>query len=278
MSRMLKKRLITALWGIPLVIAAVWFDEPIPWFTVLAAIWGLLAVWEFYRMVGVSKVLPLAIFGLAATLLFILYPHCEFELVLPFLLTATIALSLIMLVFLRQKEGVFPGWAWMMGGILYVGWLLSLLVTLRLEPGTSSFPDTGRDFVFLALFATFGSDTAAYFIGRTFGRHKLAPTISPGKTWEGAIAGVFGGLVISVLFTLDTPLQLPLHYWQAVLLGVLISVFGQLGDLAESLLKRNAGVKDSGSLMPGHGGLLDRMDSVVLAGAVVYLYYIFVIL
>ena len=267
---MIRKRIITALWGIPLVIAAVWFDEPISWFTVLAAIWGLLAVLEFYRMVGVSKVLPLTVFGLAGTALFILYPHCEFKLVLPFLLTVTLSLSLIMLVFIRQKDGVFSNWAWIMGGILYVGWLLSLLVTLRIE--------AGREWVFLALFTTFGSDTAAYFIGKAFGRHKLAPGISPGKTWEGAIAGVFGGVIISLLFILSTPLQLPLGYGQAVLLGVLISVFGQLGDLAESLLKRNAGVKDSGGLMPGHGGLLDRMDSVVLAGVVVYLYYIFVVL
>lgn len=267
---MLKKRIITALWGIPLVIAAVWFDEPIPWFTVLAAIAGVLAIWEIYRITGVSKVLPLTWFGLIATLLFVIYPHCPFQFVLPFLLTATIALSLIMLVFLKHKEGVFANWSWMMGGVLYVGWLLSLLVILRL--------DAGRDWVFLTLFATFGSDTAAYFIGRAIGIHKLAPNISPGKTWEGAIAGVCGGVIISVLFTLDTPLQLPLHYWQAIVLGVLISVFGQLGDLVESLVKRNFGVKDSGSIMPGHGGILDRLDSVLFAGAVVYGYCIFFIL
>lgn len=153
-----------------------------------------------------------------------------------------------------------------MGGILYVGWLLGILVALRLE--------AGRDWLFLVLFTTFGSDTAAYFIGRAIGKHKLAPKISPGKTWEGAIAGVIGAVIISLLFTLPTPLQLPLEYWQAILLGVLISVFGQIGDLAESALKRYSGVKESGGLMPGHGGLLDRMDSVVLAGVVVYLYYI----
>jgi phosphatidate cytidylyltransferase len=175
-----------------------------------------------------------------------------------------------MLVLLPQKEGVFSGWAWVMGGILYVGWLLGILVALRLE--------AGRDWVFLVLFATFGSDTAAFFVGRTWGKHKLAPRISPGKTWEGAVAGVIGGVIIGLLFTIATPLQLPLSYWEAVLLGVLISVFGQFGDLAESLLKRSTGVKDSGSLMPGHGGLLDRMDSVVFAGVVVYLYYIFSVL
>jgi phosphatidate cytidylyltransferase len=164
-----------------------------------------------------------------------------------------------------------------MGGILYTGWLLGLFVALRLEPGTPSFPHAGRDFVYLALFATFASDSAAYFIGRAIGRHKLAPGISPGKTWEGGVAGVCGAVIISLLFTLATPLQLPLSYGQAIILGVLISVFGQIGDLAESLLKRNTGVKDSGNLMPGHGGLLDRMDSIVFAGVVVYLYYIFVV-
>jgi len=147
-----------------------------------------------------------------------------------------------------------------------VGWLLSYLVGIRLE--------AGREWLYLALFATFGSDSAAYFIGRAFGRHKMAPRVSPGKTWEGAVAGLFGGVIISLLFTLDSPLQIPLGYWQAILLGVLISVFGQAGDLVESLLKRNSGVKESGGLMPGHGGLLDRMDSVVFAGVVVYLYYV----
>ncbi len=165
----------------------------------------------------------------------------------------------------------------MMGGILYIGWLLGLLVTLRLDPGMAFFPNNGRNLVFLAVFTTFGSDTAAYFIGRAFGRHKLAPKISPGKTWEGAIAGLFVAVIISLIFYLDTPLQLPLDFIQLIILGLLISVFGQLGDLAESLLKRSTGVKDSGKLMPGHGGLLDRMDSVVFAGAVVYLYCAFVI-
>ncbi len=266
---MLRKRIITALGGIPLVILAVWFDKPLPWLTVLAALWGLLAVYEFYRMTGVSKVRPLTVFGLVWTLLFVIQPHCPDARSLPLLLTSGITLSLIMLVFLPAKEGVFQHWAWMIAGILYTGWLLGLLVALRLE--------AGRDWLYLALFATFASDSAAYFIGRSIGRHKLAPGISPGKTWEGAAAGVCGAVIISLLFTLATPLQLPLSYGQAIILGVLISVFGQIGDLAESLLKRNTGVKDSGNLMPGHGGLLDRMDSIVFAGVVVYLYYIFVV-
>ena len=95
--------------------------------------------------------------------------------------------------------------------------------------------------------------------------------------WEGAIAGVFGAVLVSLFFTLSTPLQISnLACWQAILLGLLVSVFGQLGDLIESLLKRNMGVKDSSRLIPGHGGFLDRIDSVVLAGIVVY-YFVLII-
>ena len=272
---MLKQRLITALWGIPLLVAIVWFGEP--WFTILVAVWGILAVFEFYRLVTAAKVSPLTYFGLVWTLLFIVSRHpdllayleryFDLNLLTPLLLTSAVVLSLIWLLVRRQQEGAFAGWAWTMAGILYVGWLLSYLVSLRgLEDG--------RNWLFLALFATFGSDTAAFFIGRALGRHRLAPRISPGKTWEGAIGGVLGAILVSLLFILPTPISLSSHinWGQAILLGLLVSVFGQLGDLVESLLKRNMGVKDSGKLIPGHGGILDRMDSIIFAGVVVYYY------
>jgi phosphatidate cytidylyltransferase len=266
---MLKKRVITGLWGIPLLIAAVWFAQPLPWFTVLVAIWGLLAAYEFYKIVG-AKAPPLIWFGLIWTALFIISPHFPYAPTLPLLLTSAVVLSLLWLLLRSRKEGAFLGWGWTIAGILYIGWLLSHLVALR---GL----DDGRNWVFLALLATFGSDTAAYFAGRALGRHKLAPSISPGKTWEGTIAGFLGAVIISLLFTLSWPLGLPISYGTAIILGLLISVFGQLGDLVESLLKRNMGVKDSGRLLPGHGGALDRIDSVVFAGVVVYYYVIWLI-
>lgn len=266
---MLKKRVITSLWIIPLLTGVVWFDRPLPWFTVLAAIWGLLAVFEFYRLVATTSVAPLTYFGLLWTLFFILSPHLDYDLTVPLLLTTAIVLPLLWLVLRQHREGAFLGWAWTLAGILYVGWLLSFLVALRLE--------AGRNWVFFAFFTTFGSDTLAFFVGRALGRHHLAPRISPNKTWEGAIGGVFGAIVVGLLFVLPTPLHLPLGYGQAILLALLVSVFGQLGDLTESLFKRNAGVKESGTVIPGHGGFLDRMDSIVFAGVVVYLYYTFVI-
>ncbi|MFC1870616.1 phosphatidate cytidylyltransferase, partial [Chloroflexota bacterium] len=170
---------------------------------------------------------------------------------------------LIWLLIRRQREGAFRDWSWTIAGILYVGWLLSYLVALR---GVAA----GRDWVFLALFTIFASDISAFFVGRAWGKHRLAPSISPRKTWEGAVAGVLGAVVISLVVVKLS--GLPLSFPQAILLGILVGILGQLGDLVESLFKRNTGVKESGKLMPGHGGVLDRIDSVVFAGVVVYYY------
>jgi len=267
---MLKKRVITALLGLPLLVAVVWFDKPLPWFTVFIAIWGLLAAYEFYRLVGVSGIYSLTVFGLFFTLLIIISPHCPSSFAAPLLVTLAVVLPLIWLVLRQRVEGAFTGWAWMVVGFLYVGWMLSFLVDLRLE--------AGRNWVFFALFTTFGSDTAAYFVGRVLGRHRLAPRISPHKSWEGAIGGMLGAAAVSLLFTLSTPLYITLSIGQGIVLALLVSIFGQIGDLAESLLKRNTGVKESGTVFPGHGGFLDRMDSVVFAGVTVYLYYTLIVL
>jgi phosphatidate cytidylyltransferase len=273
---MLGKRIITSVIAFPLVAATVWFDEPLPWLTVLAAIVGVLAVVEFYRMTGVIKTLPLALNGILLTALFIINPNLQsgtgFSLVF-LLLTAAVILPMILTIFLPKQEGLYWQWSWTISGVLYIGLLLSFLVALRLVPDVAGFPDTGRNLVFIALFATFGSDTCAYFVGKVIGRHKMAPSISPGKTWEGAIGGLFGAVIVSLLFIFNTPFQLPMDFILTILLAVLISVFGQLGDLAESMLKRGAGVKDSGSIMPGHGGILDRLDSILFAGVVVYWFY-----
>jgi phosphatidate cytidylyltransferase len=262
---MLKKRIITSLWGIPLLVAAVWFNRPLPWFTTLIAIWGLLAAFEFYRMAYPSRLPSIAYFGLVWVLLLILSPHFADNRIAIFLLTAAVTLSLFWLLLPSKKDQAFRNWAWTVAGILYVGWLLSYLVALR---GL----DDGRNWVLFVMFTTFGSDTTAFFTGRALGRHQLAPQISPGKTWEGAIGGILGAIVVSLLFILPTVLNLPLSYGQAMLLGLLVSVSCQLGDLVESLLKRNMGKKDSGRLMPGHGGALDRIDSIIFAGIVVYYY------
>jgi phosphatidate cytidylyltransferase len=269
----LKRRIITSVIGVPIVVAMVWFDQPIPWFTVLAALWGMGAVNEFYGIVQHSKdISPLKYFGIIWVLLFIVSPYLS---QIPYLnrvnitslLFATaVIIPLIILLVRRGKENAFANWAWTVAGILYIGWLLSYFVALR------NFPD-GRGWVFLAILSTFGSDACAYFTGRALGRHKLAPYISPKKTWEGSAGGVVGAIVFSVAVTLF--FHLPITWWGAIILGILVSVFGQLGDLVKSLFKRNMAVKDSGKVLPGHGGLLDRMDSLAFAGVLVYYFVVF---
>jgi len=269
---MLKERIITSVWFVSLLVIVVWFGRG-PGFTALIVIFGILAALEFYRMVAAAKVPPLTYFGLTWTALLILSRNSELlstlqsyfnpALFTPFLLTLAVVPPLIWCLSRRQKEGAFASWVWTIAGILYIGWLLSHLVALRGLEG-------GRNWVFFVLFVTWASDTTAFFTGRKLGRHKLAPSISPGKTWEGSISGIGAAIAMSILFFTPTPFQLPLTYWQAIPLSIAVSILGQLGDLTESLLKRNMGVKDSGRLMPGHGGLLDRMDSIIFAGVVVY--------
>ena len=174
-------------------------------------------------------------------------------------------MSLLYLLKPGDRSQAFIRWAWTLAGVIYVGWLLSFLVALRNLDG-------GRDWVLFAVGVTVASDSFAYFIGRSFGKHKLAPTISPAKSWEGAIAGVIAAGVIAII--LKAVFDLPSSYFALALLGVFASVVGQAGDLVESLFKRNMAVKDSSHAIPGHGGLLDRMDSVVFAVMAVYYYVV----
>ena len=256
---MLRHRILTAVVGLPLLIAIIWYGEP--WFTILIAVMAALGGWEFYRMANQEKIRPITYFGLAWVILIILSPHCPYPVTTPLLISSAIVFSLIWLLFRSPREHAFISWAWTMAGILYIGWMLSHWIELRSL-------EAGKGLVFWAMFTTFANDTSAFFVGRTWGKHTLAPSISSGKTWEGAIGGLFASILVSLVLSLIFPL--PFSYWQLVLLGCIISLFAQLGDLVESLLKRNTGVKDTSKLMPGHGGILDRIDSLIFTGVIVY--------
>jgi len=269
---MLKQRVITGVVGVPLVILAIWFGKPWPWFTLLIAAVVLAGTYEFYHMANFDEREPLIYLGLLWALALVLSPHYRNSDVLPLVITATMLISLVWLLRRPLKERKFRDWAWMIAGALYVGWMLSYWLTLRgLEDG--------RNWVYLAMLTTFANDTGAYFIGRARGKHKLAPAISVGKTWEGAIGGlicsILGAMVIAMVLNLISPFTF--KYWHIVLLGFVVSFFAQLGDLVESLLKRNMGVKESGNLLPGHGGILDRFDSLIFVGAVIYYYVIWIV-
>jgi phosphatidate cytidylyltransferase len=274
---MLKLRVITGVVGVPLVVLAIWFGDPWPWFTILIAAAALAGAYEFYHIANFNRREPLVYLGLLWTLALVLSYHYRSLNALPAIITVTMLISLIYLLFSPSREKAFRKWAWTIVGALYVGWLLSYWLSLRGLQG-------GHNWVYLAMLTTFANDTGAFFIGRAWGRHKLAPTISEGKTREGAVGGlicaVLGAIVIAtVLNLISLRLGPAFHfkYWQIIVLGFLVGIFAQLGDLVESLLKRNMGVKESGNLLPGHGGILDRFDSLIFVGAVVYYYVIWVV-
>ncbi len=264
---MLKQRVVTAAIFTPLAIFLIWVGDP--WFSVFIAAVVLLGTLEFYRISGnLDRRQPLVYLGLLWALALALSPHYKNTNILPMVVTTATVISLVWLLCSSAQEEAFRNWAWVVAGVLYVGWLLGYWLSLRILPD-------GRGWVYLAMFTTFANDTSAFFIGRAWGKRKLIP-ISPAKTWEGALGGLLIAIVVAVaisripiLFSLS-----PLKYWQAILLGCLISLFAQLGDLVESLLKRNMRVKESGKLLPGHGGILDRFDSLIFTGVVVYYYVV----
>ncbi|MSP78715.1 MAG: phosphatidate cytidylyltransferase [Dehalococcoidia bacterium] len=265
------RRLITAAIGLPILLAAIWLGAP--WLTVLIAVIALFGMWEFGGLssgLGAPPTWPLMIaWGLA----FILDAHFgggNTAIILSAGLVASLTLRTLRA---WRPTGVAPpadagsmastvtGWALTITGTLYIGWALAHGVLLRALPG-------GREWIIVALAIVFATDTTAFFAGKFFGRHQLAPAISPGKTWEGAAGGFLGAVFVGAAAT--SVFSLPIALWQVVLLSSSISIAAQIGDLAESMLKRAARTKESGALLPGHGGVLDRLDSVVLSLVVAY--------
>jgi phosphatidate cytidylyltransferase len=271
------KRILTALVLIPIVLALVFLEPRWQVFFILAtAAVALLAAWEFMGLAEKSGAKAPRIAVLVAILALFLGNYQWPD------LTTTIFgfLSLALLVyctFSRPVESVMPDAVTSVFTLFYTGFTLISLPALREEAN-------GPSLVAFLLCVVWAGDIAALYIGRLWGRHKLAPKISPGKSWEGAVASVVGSVLVSagllgLAHTLSVqwdsarlsyPLDPDLGIWYWLGLAVLVNIAAQVGDLAESALKRSAGVKDSGSLLPGHGGVLDRIDALLLAAPVLW--------
>jgi phosphatidate cytidylyltransferase len=253
---MLRTRVITALLLVPLVGLLVYGGGI--WFAVGVGLFALVAGWEFVQMMKAGDYAPnnFVAFGLIALLIW--YSYHPAGLSLSLLLTAAILISIAWQLF-RDTPAPTADWALTLAGGLYIGWGFGHLVALR------QLAD-GMAWVSLALFATWGADTFAYFVGRTLGRHKLWPRLSPKKTWEGFIGGIVGGVVGAAIIM--AIFKLPLN--SALIAGAIVAIVALFGDLSISMMKRHVGVKDSSNLIPGHGGFLDRADSLLFVSPVVY--------
>lgn len=253
----MKARILVAIVGIPALLGAIWVGFPA--LTIVVGVAALIGLWEFHRMAkgwGASPYLP---YSLLWTALFIAHAqlasdHGNFSI----FVIAGGFLPLLALALIRRNRSTFKNCLHTALGPLYVGFLPSHAILLR--EGAAGL-EYGRDWLLYALFITFAADTGAFFVGKFLGRHKMAPTISPGKTWEGFFGGLVGAAGVSVGLT--ALFGLPIYIVCQIALGLLLGIVAALGDLAESYMKRRANRKDSGVIVPGHGGILDRMDSLL---------------
>ncbi len=245
-------------------------------FLILVDLIILLGLREFYTLMKAKGYEPFELLGYFCSMAISWYAWHE-GVVVPLILTASLLAIMIREVFRREVSQSLGHMAVTVFGIMYVGWLGSHLVLLRELPTSLTIQDNiGARLVFLVALLTWATDTAAYLFGVAFGRHKLIPRISPNKTIEGALGGLLGAALVGWLMTRGlVPFVTPLA---GTVLGLIVGAMAQLGDLVESLIKRDAGIKDTAELLPGHGGVLDRFDSMLFTAPVVYYYFRFFIL
>jgi phosphatidate cytidylyltransferase len=255
---MIWQRIASAAVAAPVLLVAVWVGGPV--FSVLVAALAVWAALEFYSLVGKAGHRPVTALGVLFVLLFVGNAYVDQTYTAP-LLTSLILIVLAWLLWRRQFAGVVTDWAVTLAGVLYAGWLLSLFVSLRDLP-------QGLGWTVLAALATFASDTGAFAVGSLWGRRRLVPHISPGKTLEGSVGGLVSAVVVTMI--LGLVFSLPVNVLGMVGLGLAVGTLAQIGDLAESMLKRSLNVKDASRLIPGHGGILDRVDSLGFAVVVVF--------
>ena len=265
-------RLTSAAIGIPIIASAVWFGDI--WLTTFVVIVGCVGLIELFKLFERSGRYPYKILGLLWLCSFVVNAH--FQAIMPvgvlvlgfsiLLIFCCLSISLRFTFYRNSNISITPvdiirGAVMTLLGVIYLGWTLSLFIILRQGPN-------GFEWIALTLVSTFSADTGALAIGSAIGTHKMIPSVSSGKTWEGA----FGGLILGIAATttLAILLNLPVGYWEVAVLGTIIGIISQVGDLFESKIKRLASVKDSGIIIPGHGGVLDRLDSIVFVVVVVY--------
>ena len=272
----LTSRVISAFVLLPVIAVLVWWSV---WSVAVAVVVAtVISLRELYGAFAAGHYQPRVGLGLCVALALVfsvaLQPFVAINL-LELVLTGSILVTLIVELPRHDHAGTLPAWALTLAGAIYIGWLLSHFILLRglrtpLSPSIFTPLDIqpGAAWVYMVLAITFIQDTAAYFVGRSMGRHKMAPLLSPKKTWEGAVGGLVGSVTTSLVCI--PLLGLPLTLGAGIVIGLVGGVVGPLGDLAESLIKRQVGLKDAGSIIPGHGGVLDRADSLLFTAPTLF--------
>ena len=256
-------RLGTAIVYAAIMLAAIIWGQEI-WLAAVISFAGVFAVAELYSLTRREHRLPNEVFGIMAVAAMPFGAAIWGQTGLMAVVTILIGFSLVWhVIFSRVRTA---DTAVTVFGAVYVGFMLSHFVLIRQL-------DSGTIFALATLFSVWANDVFAYLVGSTIGRHKMTPKISPNKSWEGFAAGTAFTIAVwaTVFYITDNPLTLPWH----IVTGAAVSLAAVFGDLAESRLKREAGVKDSGRTLPGHGGFLDRFDSLIFVSVVAYYVLVF---
>jgi len=272
----MKTRILTAAVALPILIASIilplYWRETVWLFVGIAAIALAAGLFEFYSLTKKLELKADAAMGyLASAALFVGFvfnaPARSFDMLIATLALAFIAV-LISQTFRFQKDfsKMLGGIGVTILGIIYVAFLGGFLVATRV--GFENHPGLSTKLLGYFFSVIFGSDIGAYFAGRAFGKHKLAPAISPGKTVEGLIGGLIVAAVAAIVTTLTFFPELPFQY--SIPLAIVLAAVGVLGDLCESAMKRGSKTKDAASILPGHGGFLDRLDSLLFGAPILY--------
>ena len=249
----LGSRLLVAAVLLPLVLGFAYLGGW--WLAGLAAIGGVLALHELYTIGRALR--PIVLAGFVGLVLTVVGTQTGGPVWLLGGIMATVGICFVLFLGSGARQSATAGFALTTLGVVWVGGGLSHLVALR------SIPHDGRLLLFTVLFTVFADDTGAFMVGRLIGRHKLAPSISPGKSWEGFLGGTVLAVAVSFFCLYD---QGVLKIWESLVFGLAVAISSTLGDLFESAVKRDLGVKDSGRLLGAHGGVLDRVDSLLWAG------------
>ena len=261
----LKNRLIVAAWGIPLLLILVVIGHWV--FALAVAVVAVVSQWEFYKMKDLGG-FPVWI-ALATGWLLPLTAHFySFKGLFLVMLAGFIVIALY-LPALKIKD-IQARFGIVITGVIYPSLFLAFLAMIR--DADYGFKFGGAWVILFIVTTIWVCDTSAYFGGVKFGRHKLAPVVSPNKTWEGAAFGFFGTLLWAVI--VSQILQPLLAVTECIVIAVIIGVAGQLGDLAESSFKRSARVKDTGSVFGAHGGMFDRFDSLIAATPLIFIFFV----
>jgi phosphatidate cytidylyltransferase len=264
------RRILTASVALPILLYAVWSRVPY-FFIALTAIAVLLALSEFYALAKKRGYRPHQASGYIAALAIIgCFAWQEPVWIVAVLAALTLVSFTIALSHGGEASTSLASVSATVFGVVYVAMLAGFLVGVRMITDTSSTHNLGAKLLTTFFAIVMMTDTSAYYTGRCIGRSKLAPRISPGKTVEGTMGGFVAAIITGPLCRSIFFPEMPLR--DAVVLGVAIGIIGQVGDLAESLLKRGSGVKDSSKLLPGHGGMLDRVDSILFCAPLLYYY------